>query len=249
MLPPDRIITVRPRRGRTLSVGGQRDRAAGFADQMCPVGNLSHRGANLVLRHGDHAVQHLLQVCERQARTVVTADRRRSCGSGPRSTSPPDVRRRRPSAVSAASSGSTPKTRAAGHSALIAVPIPDASPPPLTGISTVVDVGQILGDLEADGALPRDDVGVVERRHQHAAGLLHQLRGDLFALPAPHSTTSAPWPRVAATLTVGRFLRHDDGCRNPVYRGRIGHSLGVVAARIGDDAAGRGRIRRGRRWR
>ena len=111
--------------------------------------------------------------------------------------------RRSPSAVSAASSGSTPKTMALGHSALIAVPIPDARPPPLTGTRTVCDRWQVLGDLEADRALPGDDVGVVERRHQDAAGLLHDLGGDLLALAASHSTTSAPWRRVASTLMPG----------------------------------------------
>ena len=41
------------------------------------------------------------------------------------------------SAASAASSGSTPKTRASGRSDLTAVATPDASPPPPTGTSTV----------------------------------------------------------------------------------------------------------------
>ena len=69
----------------------------------------------------------------------------------------------------------------------------------------VLDVGQIGGDLQADRALAGDDVGVVERRNQHAARRLDQLGGDLFALARTAQHDLAPWSRVACTLTFGVF--------------------------------------------
>ena len=66
MLPPDRIITVRPGGVAALSVRRQRDRATRFGYQMGLIGEFAHGGANLVLRHRDHPVEHLLQVRERQ---------------------------------------------------------------------------------------------------------------------------------------------------------------------------------------
>ena len=68
------------------------------------------------------------------------------------------------SCASAASSGSTPITRAPGQSALTAVATPEMSPPPPMQTTTVPTSGSACDDLEADGALAGDDPRVVERR-------------------------------------------------------------------------------------
>ena len=50
--------------------------------------------------------------------------------------------------ASAASSGSTPTTRASGRSAFTAVATPEMRPPPPTGTTTVATPGKRLGELE-----------------------------------------------------------------------------------------------------
>ena len=73
------------------------------------------------------------------------------------------------SRASAASSGSTPMTRASGRSALTAVATPLASPPPPIGTRTSGDVGQVLDDLQPDRALAGDDPVVVVGRDDRPA--------------------------------------------------------------------------------
>ena len=64
--------------------------------------------------------------------------------------------RAKPSARSPASSGSTAITRADGQRAFTATAMPLISPPPLTGTNTDATLGQVLDDLQTDGALPGD---------------------------------------------------------------------------------------------
>ena len=85
------------------------------------------------------------------------------------------------SRASAASSGSTPITRAPGTSALMAAATPLARPPPPTGTTTAATSRQVLGDLEADRALPGDDPVVVVRRDDGEAA----FRGDRLGPFAP----------------------------------------------------------------
>ena len=119
----------------------------------------------------------------------------------------------------------------------MAVPMPDARPPPLTGTMTFSTVGR-SSDLQPDGALSGDDVGMIERRYQHAAGPLEHFCGHLLALPR---TAQHDFRAVAASrfhLERGRFARHDEMRRHTVDRRGIRHRLSVVSARIGHDAAG-----------
>ena len=233
-LPPDRIITVGPGGVCGQSVAGQRHRAARLADQVGPQRDLAHRGANVVLRHGDHARRAPAADVRRSARTAASAGRRRWCGCGPRSTSRPGARRPGPAAVSAASSGSTPITRACGHSALIAVPMPDARPPPLTGISTVATSGRSSAISSPMVPCPAMTSGWSNGGTSTPPVRATTSSATFSRCPAAHSTTSAPWLRVAADLDVGRLLRHDDVRGNAERGGRVGDGLGVVAARVGD---------------
>jgi hypothetical protein len=61
----------------------------------------------------------------------------------------------------------------------------------------VLDVRHVVGDLQADRALPRDHVRMVEGRDQYATRLFHHLRGHLLALSrsAEHDLCAiVPWP-------------------------------------------------------
>ena len=91
----------------------------------------------------------------------------------------------------------------------------------------------LLGDLEAHRALARDDVGVVERRHEHRAALRGELRGDL--LPAfPQAVVGddlgTECQRVLHLHARG-VGRHDDRGWHAEQAGRIGDTLRVVARR------------------
>jgi len=123
---------------------------------------------------------------------------------------------------------------ACGHSARIAVPMPDARAAAADRNQHGRDVGQIVRDLQADGALPRDDVRVVEWRDQHASGQRHHLVGDLLPLAraAQHHLGAVAAGR--RHLHARSFLGHHDVSRDAEHRGRVRDGLGVVAARIGD---------------
>ena len=69
-----------------------------------------------------------------------------------------------------------------------------------------VDIGNGVEDLEPDGALPRDDRGVVERGHERRAGVGRHARAPSVSAPAksaPASTTSAPWTSVRVIFVNG----------------------------------------------
>ena len=151
------------------------------------------------------------------------------------------------SCASAASSGSTPITRASGQSALTAVATPEMRPPPPTQTTTVATAGRSCGDLEADRALAGDDPRVVEGRDVLERASVADLRRHALALVA----------RVGAAHDLGAVgggardldgrgvLGHHDRGRDAEQRSGGGDALGVVAARVGDDAA-LDRLERGR---
>lgn len=57
--------------------------------------------------------------------------------------------------------------------------MPPQSPPPPIATTTVARLRHLLEQLEADRALPRQDVGMIERRHEHCAVLGGEdLRSD-----------------------------------------------------------------------
>ena len=135
-------------------------------------------------------------------------------------------------------------TRTAGASAATATEMPAISPPPLTGTRMVRDVGPLLEDLEADGALPGDDVRVVERRDHgqpFVPAAIASARAPCSAeRVAPARTTSPPCRRTPSTFTCRAWTRASrprPGGRSAARR--EGHRLAVIAARLGDHARGR----------
>jgi hypothetical protein len=107
------------------------------------------------------------------------------------------------------------------------------------GVERRVQRAGLLRQLHPDRALAGDDVEVVEGRDQHRAALARDLGSDRLAAlgPAVVEAHLAAEGAHARDLHRRRVRRHDDQGRRPdELRGRR-HALGVVARRIGDDAA------------
>ncbi len=94
-------------------------------------------------------------------------------------------------------------------------------------------------DLQPHRALPRDDVGVVERMDEGRAGFLFQRAGVgvgvVEAFAVQHHLAAQALNR--RHLDAGRGGRHDDGRRRAALRRRQRHSLRMIARRGADDAA------------
>ena len=115
----------------------------------------------------------------------------------------------------------TPMTFVAGLAALTARATPAARPPPESGTRTAARSGRSSIELEADGALAGDDVGVVEGRDLGEA--LARRRGGRIRAPAsswerPVMRTSAPRARMAATLASGTRADMQTTARRPRAR-------------------------------
>ena len=97
----------------------------------------------------------------------------------------------------------------------------------------------IFGDFAADGALPGDHQRVVIRRDQYGAPHLGDLAGDRLAVLAlaviEHHFGAER--RRALALGPRRVARHHDHGRHVEERCRRRDALGVIAGRVGDDAA------------
>ena len=102
-----------------------------------------------------------------------------------------------------------------------------------------VEIGSFLQHLERDGALPGDDARIVVGMHQRESA----FGQDLLAARLRFRHAFAVEHHLGAVRLGRRHLherrrhRHDDGRRNLEPRGVIGHRLGVIAGRHGDDAA------------
>ena len=100
-------------------------------------------------------------------------------------------------------------------------------------------------ELEADGALPRDDLLVVIGMDEDQAFALRHLAGEHRG--AVDAVALQQHPRAEALgalhLVEGRALGHDDGGGNGEALGVIGDALGMIAGGHGDDA-GLGLLRR-----
>ena len=101
------------------------------------------------------------------------------------------------------------------------------------------DVGQVFENFQSDGALSGDDLFVVVGRDDGVSVLGGQLLGFEFALRLPGPTMT-----ISCAHCGGRFKldgwgvsRHDDDGFRPQRPCGVGHSLRVVATRIGDYAA------------
>ena len=77
-------------------------------------------------------------------------------------------------------STSTPTIVTCGAAALTARPMPLASPPPPSGITTTSNAGMVLDDLQADRAGAGDDIRMVVGRDVDAAFCLGEFLGLLF---------------------------------------------------------------------
>ena len=147
---------------------------------------------------------------------------------------------RKLSAVSPASSGSTPKTFALGRRRLTAVATPLSRPPPETGARTRSTSGRCFDDFEAAGGLAGDDLLVVVGRDDDVAVLAHEFFGLGEALAGGDADVDdfgAEGERGGA-LDGGGVRGHDDDGLGADFAGGVGDALGVVAAGVGDDAAG-----------
>ena len=103
----------------------------------------------------------------------------------------------------------------------------------------VSEVGILLQQLLADGALPGDHLDVIKRRDQGVAlqrGEAATLAvGLVEAIAKQHDVAALPAHRV--DLDVRRGLGHHDDRLDTELGGRQGDPLGVVAGGGGDDAA------------
>ena len=98
---------------------------------------------------------------------------------------------------------------------------------------------RLLGDLEADGALPRDHLRVVERLDQRHAALRRDPPANLLAalrLAVVQHHLGAVRLRVR-NLERRRVLGHHDDRRDAERLRRARDALPVVAAAVRDDAA------------
>ncbi len=98
-------------------------------------------------------------------------------------------------------------------------------------------VGSLLGQLEADGALAGDHVGIVERGHEDGARVrrecLSQHQRVVHQLPLEANRGAVGSGRF--DLRQSRTGGHEDGGRAPGEGGGQSHALGVVAGRGGHD--------------
>ena len=93
-----------------------------------------------------------------------------------------------------------------------AIAIPAASPPPPIGTTSVPSVGQLLGELEPDRALPRDHALVLERVDERRAGRLDVLLRRRHRLVEAGADELDLGAVVARRVDLGhrRVLRHED---------------------------------------
>jgi cytochrome c oxidase assembly factor CtaG len=116
---------------------------------------------------------------------------------------------------------------------------PGGEPPSADGDQDGPDIGQVLGDLEADGPLSGDDPVVVVGRDDGQAALGRDrlsARLALLGCRAHHHDLGAVGGDPVA-LDGRRIAGHDDHGRRPEQSGGAGDALGVVPGRVGDDAA------------
>ena len=110
-----------------------------------------------------------------------------------------------------------------------------------TDVGRQPEHGEILDDLAAGGALAGDDQRIVIGRHQNRAALCGDAAGDGLAIVAG-AVVKHDFGAVgdgALALGARRIARHDDDTGHAEKPRRSGNALGVIAGRVGDDAAGR----------
>src|SRR5690606_29528451 len=115
---------------------------------------------------------------------------------------------------------------------------PGEQPAAADGDEDGADVGPVLEDLERDGALPRDDVRVVERRDHGEAALGGDGLGAGLPLGRGRAFQHDLGAEAAGALDLD--LRggggHDDDGGDAEVAGGERHGLRMVAGGEGDDA-------------
>ena len=103
-----------------------------------------------------------------------------------------------------------------------------------------VEVGHRLEQLEPDRTLAGDDGGIVVGVDEGEPLLLLEPAGVGGGVLEPLAVQDDPGTVLAGALDLGqrREARHDDRGRDAQALGMVGDTLGVVAGRHGDDAAG-----------
>ncbi len=108
------------------------------------------------------------------------------------------------------------------------------------GSEDEIDVGELFDDFEAAGGLAGDDLLVVVGRNDDVA----VPANEFFGLGETLAGGDADVDDFGAVGESGRALdgggvrRHDDHCFRADLARSVGDALGVVAAGVGDDAAG-----------
>ena len=118
--------------------------------------------------------------------------------------------------------------------------MPEASPPPPIGMTTVPKPRQLLGELEPDRALAGDHPLVLERVDERRAGLRRELARRRHRLVEAGPDELDLRAVVPGRVDLGhrRVLRHEDGGRDAGLARCPGDRLAVVARARGDDAGG-----------
>ncbi len=162
------------------------------------------------------------------------------------------IRTRSPAAsdrrVSSPASGSTPTTRTPGRSAFAAVAQPAISPPPPTGTSRRSRSGTSSRSSSAAVPWPAITAGCSYGGTSVEAALPGQRRAERLAVLGVavigHDLGAVAPGRLE--LGHGRVGGHEDRRARPEHAGGDRDGLGVVARRVGDDAAAAGVLRQRR---
>ena len=149
---------------------------------------------------------HLVDVLLRTSSKVSSPGSRPRCRrrSSPSTPAGPDARPRATAGKLAAPFACTPMTCTSGAQRLHATRDPGDQPAAADADHDGADVRALLEDLEADGSLPGDDVGMVERMDQDGPGLLGVCR---CAATSASSTVDPGQPDLRAVRTGRLDLR------------------------------------------
>ena len=132
----------------------------------------------------------------------------------------------------------TPTIRSSGFTARSASEIPDARPPPPTGITTVCTSGHLLGNLQPDRPLARDHTLVLVRVDERRPARLGvgERRGERLLEVRALELRDAAVALGRLDLGHRRVLRHEDRRLDPGLARGPRDRLAVVARACRDDA-------------
>ena len=173
---------------------------------------------------------------QRFARPMPPPSESASVGSSATSTGRPAFRL---ACMAAPRSMLTPTTRTFGATPFTAQAMPAMSPPPDSGTTTVSTSGQSSKQLQADRALPRDHVRMIEGRDLDHARFCHEpVDLDLRCVLALPDDAHLGAERADRRELVRRHeARHADDRTDAEPAGGVGDGAAVIARRGADHAA------------